>query len=738
MAVETEFGLPADPRCAKPILSRYMEQQRIVKGQNFELPAGMHRIQVVIGWNDTSGERAIDASALLLGADRKVAYDADFVFYNQPDSPDGSVRLLGRTVTEIGVEERISIDLEAVPAQVATIAISASLDMGCFGDLDDLRLVVLDAGGGSIARYEITDATAESAFVFGEVYRRGEAWKVRAVGQGWATGLAGLATDFGVQVDDEPADRTPEPAEPAAAAGGDMFETDDSESDDGESADSFIEVVEPDREPESELATVIMLPGLRAAPTAEPPRRTAGVRTRKQRKVVRPVAATSMADDESWRTARLFSVAGIGAADEQEKRATSAFLATMFGVRPFGRSIVTRLGAPGGVVETFTEVQFTLGERTVIPDGVIKVARGGRLWTGLLEVKTGSNQLRRDQVENYLDVARERGYDAVVTVSNEISPGAGEHPLEIDKRKLRRVALLHLSWAEVLHEAQMVLGHRGVPDATQAWILAELIRYLEHPRSGAAAFDDMGAAWVPVRDAVVAGTLRPGDRKVPAVADAWLRLGRWLSLRLSADLGVSVVPVVPRRLASDPVARRQTVVNKLAADGVLTATLRVPDAIGPLSIVADVRLGQVRISVDFDAPREGSSQRRIGWLLRQLGEHVPGDLRVEVLFVGRSETACERLFDARSKPSLLLPDRSSDVKAFRLTRSTPLGPKRSGVKGAFVPSVTAAVESFYGTVVQSLRPSPTPAPKLPPETVVEASAVGEVIDESESLTVPAV
>lgn len=724
-----------------------MEPRRIVKGQNFELPTDLHRIHVVLGWNDISGERAIDASALLLGADRKVTGDADFVFYNQPESTDGSVRQLGRTVTDRGVEERLSIDLEAVPTQVNSIAIAASLDTGRFGELTDLRLVVLEAGGGTIAQYEITDATAESAFVFGEVYRRGGTWKVRAVGQGWASGLAGLATDFGVHVDDEPVGPSPDATESAGTVQTNVepafaARVVDSSPEDGEGVDAYVEVVEADDQAELQTATVMPLPGgsdpsVGSVPELEPIRRNAGVRTRKQRNVVRQVTAPTMADDESWRTARLFSVAGIGAADEQEKRATSALLATMFAVRPFGRSVVTRLGAPGGTVETFAEVQFTLGERTLIPDGVIKVARGGRMWTALLEVKTGSNQLRRDQVENYLEVARERGYDAVVTLSNEISPGAGEHPIEIDKRRFKRVTLLHLSWAEVLHEAQMVVGHRGVPDANQAWILAELIRYLQHPRSGAAAFDDMGAAWVSVRDAVIAGTLRPGDRKVPAVADAWLRLVRWLSLRLTADLGVSVVPVVPRRLAADPTARRQAVVNRLAADGVLEAIVRVPGAIGPLSIMADVRLGQVRTSVDVDAPQEGGNQRRISWLLRQLGDQGPDDLLVEVMFAGRSATACERLADVRQKPNLLVADRSSDVKAFRLTRCSPLGPKRSGVKGAFVPSVTTAVESFYGTVVQALRRWPSPAPKLPADTVVEASAVGGAVGADESVAVPA-
>ena len=125
-----------------------------------------------------------------------------------------------------------------------------------------------------------------------------------------------------------------------------------------------------------------------------------------------------------------------------------------------------------------------------------------RAWTALVEVKTGPNRLAVEQVECYLDIAREQGFDVVVTVSNEIPAIAGQHPTQVDKRKLRKVSLHHLSWTQVLSEAVMQKDHRGVADTDQAWILGELIRYLEHPRSGALEFEDMGTHWVRIRDEV--------------------------------------------------------------------------------------------------------------------------------------------------------------------------------------------------------------------------------------------
>lgn len=177
-----------------------MTPPTLSKGQNAPLPEGIERIDVVLGWSEPTFE--VDASALLLGPDHKVGSDADLIFYNQPASTDGSVRFAGTNTTNRGAQARITIDLASVPSRVQTIALAGSVTEGDFGALGELALDVLDERGRPLVRYESTDAGTESAFVFGEVYRRGNSWKVRAVGQGWDTGLAGLATDFGVTIDE--------------------------------------------------------------------------------------------------------------------------------------------------------------------------------------------------------------------------------------------------------------------------------------------------------------------------------------------------------------------------------------------------------------------------------------------------------------------------------------------------------------------------------------------------------
>ena len=91
-------------------------------------------------------------------------------------------------------------------------------------------------------------------------------------------------------------------------------------------------------------------------------------------------------------------------------------------VREFGRTITQPLGAPAGTIETFIEVPFDLAERKLYPDGLIRVSRGKKLWVALVEVKTGKNELVVEQLESYLDIAKEQGFDALLTISNQISP----------------------------------------------------------------------------------------------------------------------------------------------------------------------------------------------------------------------------------------------------------------------------------------------------------------------------
>lgn len=416
--------------------------------------------------------------------------------------------------------------------------------------------------------------------------------------------------------------------------------------------------------------------------------------------------------EEAWHEARLIPTSGINGPEEQERRATSALLAVMTSVREFGRVMTQPLGAPAGAVNTYIEVPFMLGESRVYPDGLIRVSRGSKTWTALVEVKTGTNDLEAKQLENYLDVAREHGFDAVITISNQIPAIAGQHPTVVDKRKLKKVVLHHLSWSQVLSEAVMQKEHRGVADPDQAWILGELVRYLEHPRSGALEFDDMGAGWVTVREAVAAGTLRANDKAAPEVASRFDALLRFASLKLGRQLGTEVVPALSRKELTEPAARTHALVASLAAHGLLEGAIRIPNTIGPLNVTVDLRANKVTCHVDIDAPKEGRPATRVNWLIRQL-KQAPDGLRVEAFQLhARGAGTAALLKDVRENPAALIADPRKDLRTFRVAMAVPLGAKRGRGRGTFIDSVVDAINAFYGEVIQHLKAWTAAPPKL--------------------------
>ncbi|EFG64878.1 TerD family protein [Streptomyces sp. SPB074] len=187
----------------------------LAKGGNVSLSKeapGLTSITVGLGWDvrtTTGSDYDLDASALLCSSAGKVVSDAHFVFYNNLTSPDGSVRHTGDNLTGEGEgdDESIEIDLGQVPAEVDKIVFPVSIHEAesrgqSFGQVRNAFIRVVNREGGTeLARYDLSeDASTETAMVFGEVYRHGTEWKFRAVGQGYASGLAGIASDFGVNV----------------------------------------------------------------------------------------------------------------------------------------------------------------------------------------------------------------------------------------------------------------------------------------------------------------------------------------------------------------------------------------------------------------------------------------------------------------------------------------------------------------------------------------------------------
>ena len=187
----------------------------LTKGGNVSLTKaapGLKAVSVGLGWDvrsTTGDDFDLDASALGLDPNHRIVADDYFVFFNNTTSPDGSIVHQGDNLTGEGEgdDEVINVDLPSVPATVDSIVFPVSIydaeSRGqSFGQVRNAFIRVVDqSNGNELARYDLSeDASTETAMVFGELYRNGAEWKFRAIGQGYASGLAGIARDFGVNI----------------------------------------------------------------------------------------------------------------------------------------------------------------------------------------------------------------------------------------------------------------------------------------------------------------------------------------------------------------------------------------------------------------------------------------------------------------------------------------------------------------------------------------------------------
>ena len=296
--------------------------------------------------------------------------------------------------------------------------------------------------------------------------------------------------------------------------------------------------------------------------------------------------------------------------------------------------------------------------------------------------------------------------------------------------------LAHLSWTELLAYAVKSKVHRGVSDPEQAWILGELIRYLEHPASGAMDLTDMGANWASARDSARAGTLRRTGPESREIAQRWDQVIRFAALRLGSATGVDVQPVVPRAHA-DATARIVHLAENLTTSGALDGTIRVPGAVGDIAVTADLRARQISTSTEIFAPTDRGSRARVTWLLRQLGPDTPHDVMIEAWpRMARQPFSASLAAAQENRDVLLDPDRR-EILRFGLIRRTEMGQNRKdgGRSPGFIESTTNAINTFYRSVIQQIvpwtaRPPQARAATRPTERRDEPIEDAEDLDEA--------
>jgi len=411
--------------------------------------------------------------------------------------------------------------------------------------------------------------------------------------------------------------------------------------------------------------------------------------------------------------ARLFPVLS---ESSKEGRALSILLACMQSVDEFGRALLSDLGLRIGVrakIESYTEVVLKNGkEKKLRPDGLIVVRTGHKDWSALVEAKVGKNQLSKEQLESYIDIAKQNNIDAVITVSNQFAPLPSHHPVDISASYLRNMQVFHWSWKYIETIGTLLINRDEISDSDHLYILSEMMRFLEHKSAGVQSFDQMPAEWTTVLDLVHSGgRLNARSSDVQRVVGGWYQEVRDLCLILCRRLEENVEIRVSRTHAKESGTRLKHDCEKFSETQTLTAEFSIPNAASPLNLVADFAKRSISASMKVAAPADKKTTKaRLNWLLRQLRSSIPDNLYVRLIWPGRGANT------QHSLKSLLEDQAIAEVPGKVVTSFEVLYVRdlagQFGRRKSFIVELEKAVPEFYAQVGEKLKAWQAPAPKM--------------------------
>lgn len=392
----------------------------------------------------------------------------------------------------------------------------------------------------------------------------------------------------------------------------------------------------------------------------------------------------------------------------KEQRAASAFLATMSAVPDFARALMSSISVRTGkrsVINSFTEIVFE--EQRISgndrPDGLIEHKSGKSSWSAVIEAKIGSAKIDESQVQRYVQLARDNGVSAVITISNEFVARPSHSPISVSKNLLRRVDLYHWSWKFILIEAILLHENSAINDPDQAYILREFIRFLSHESIGVGGYERMPPEWNDILTQVQSGAaLRKTSESVQSVVIGWHQEIRDLSLRMSQHLSVSVRENLTRSHVYDVDQRIKDDCERFAESKNLTASLSVPGTVSDIHIDADINAKVIRVGMEISAPQDRARpSARLAWLMRQLKSYEGDDLFIRVKWPSRARDTVLSAKEIRDNPKLIDENRTASPRAFQVMLISSDARRFTG-RSTFIQELEKIVPTFYDHVGQKL------------------------------------
>lgn len=438
----------------------------------------------------------------------------------------------------------------------------------------------------------------------------------------------------------------------------------------------------------------------------------------------------------------------------KETKLTSAFLATFTMVPDYARQLLEGIGFRLGKtsqLECCTEVVFKgMKDKKLRPDGLIIVTTGKKVWRALIEAKVGGAELTKEQIENYLDLAKQFNVDAVISISNQFTALPTHHPVTIAKSKYKTIGLYHWSWTYLMAEAVMWVKSHKITDCEQSYLLEELVRYLSHASSGVLSIDRMNKEWKDICGAVqTEAPLHKASTEVMQTVSTWHQFSRNIALKLSIAVERTVTLNLKKPHRENAELRLQDDCQHLAQSKQLEAVFDVPNAAAHIKLIADIQKRTIKASMSIKAPEDKPTAKgRINWLLRQLNKANSPQLIIKTYWPGRAIETLAHLAVIREKGiEILIPEshRSLTPTGFEIAMIKDLAGRFRGGQ-TFVQDTEPFVAEFYKEVGQNLREwtasppkieAPQPNDHIPPRLDIEIPEAAIAIEEEQNSNVVA-
>ena len=403
-----------------------------------------------------------------------------------------------------------------------------------------------------------------------------------------------------------------------------------------------------------------------------------------------------------------------------EMTLTSIFLSSIKLINEFKILLMKPINIrTNGKLYVYTEVDFNQvsnGERI---DGLLIIVRSGIIQEAVLfEMKNKSDELNKNQLLTYLNIAKEVGINNFITVSNQFVVIPTQYPIDIKTPK--GVNLYHFSWSYILTIAHILLfeNKTNIEDIDQVEIMKEVVAYYEHKISGVYGFSQMKPGWKVVVEKIISGThLNSNDQNVIETVESWLQEEKDLALILSRSLGL-FVKSGETKFKSNYQARIDYEKKMLLKEKSLSSRLVIADAVSNLNVTAYLDKRSIEMSVNLKAPENKMNKGKIGWLKRQIEysqkrneaefNKIKGDLRIGIfvkyynapikIIIEKLDDICDEL-------------KTKEIKHFEIYYIKDLGKKFSS-RRIFVEIIEDMLINYYSVIVQNLKRWNKPSPKI--------------------------